>query len=106
MSFHVGQHVVCIWDAWGRSHPKLAGVVWPVKGQVYTVREIRLIESREVTGLALWFMEISNPVVKFKNVAEPMEVGFAARRFRPLNESRLDIFRAHLAPSPKQKERT
>lgn len=91
MTFHVGQRVVCVEAHWW---PNCAQP--PVKGRVYTVRNIPLDPPTNTLGLR--FEELFNPHVD----ALGGEWGFKAHYFRPLDERRLDVFRAMLAPKPKQ----
>lgn len=105
--FHVGQKVQCINDDWGdTAHPKLVGVVWARKGCVYTIRDMSHVKASYGSGLVLWFEEIVNPVVKFRDL-EPMEVAFAARQFRPLRKrtTSIEVFKRLLITSPKEVER-
>jgi len=96
--FHVGQLVVCVDGRWDRcsGYKEFS----PTKGVVYTVREI--VEHGENIGLQL--EEIINPPYLY--IEGFCEVAFAAARFRPVVETRLDVFREMLAPVPgvKQKE--
>jgi len=108
VSFYPGQHVICINDDWsgdGFDLSELAGIDLPKKGLVYTVEHT----EPPLTGVQfiVYLEEFSLPEVTIST--EDGEIsgipGFGADHFRPLDETRLDIFRAHLAPSPKQKER-
>lgn len=105
MSFHVGQHVVCVDDTpdVGRRKRYFFGLFRRfvptrktlVRGKVYRI---------------IWFgygTEFDSgatvAAVRVDGIYYPINQAHPASRFRPLDESRLDIFRAHLAPSPKQK---
>lgn len=89
--FHVGQKVVCLRKKWSvEAHPNLEGVTFPVFNRVYTIRNMDYLRTSYGEGVVLWFREIRNPVVKFRDLT-PMEAGFAARDFRPLRERKTDI---------------
>lgn len=104
MAFHVGQRVVCIRTA---PPPSFApDGIMPRIGVVYTIREIR--DDRLLGGRPdrVLLVEIDNSHLVgtksgiWKAFVEP---GFPPNAFRPLCESRLDQFRAHLAPTPKER---
>lgn len=103
MSFHVGQRVVCVDDDFGphSSHPKLSGVHWPQRGAVYTIRAMDFIAASYGEGTVLWFHEITNPVVKFRDLP-PMEVAFVAKFFRPVKTTSIEIFRQMLVTPPRE----
>lgn len=88
MSFHVGQLVVCVDD-----RPRRGSVVYhlPVplrRGTVYTIID---------TG-------VSNKGAPIVRIAEALphkgSSGFFADRFRPVDETRLEVFRK-IAANPK-----
>lgn len=91
--FRVGQKVVCI-DA--QPHSNMLSVGWladvPIKGAVYTVTDITQRPKHVICECpnALRFAEI-------KNLAD---VGYCAHRFRPIQETNIDVFRAMLKPLP------
>jgi hypothetical protein len=97
MSFHVGQLVQCV-----ESFQSVPGITVPLKGRIYTIREI-LTEGSE-SGFRLF--EIVNAPYRcwapIRGVVTE-EVVFVADHFRPLSDDRLAIFRQHLAPSPTDK---
>lgn len=98
MAFHVGQRVVCVKS--GRHH--IVGV-WdkvPEKGIIYTIRGIMPAAEIGAETDGLYLVEIVNPEIMTEDGGW-VEMPFASGRFRPLDESRLDQFRAHLAPAPK-----
>lgn len=91
MTFRVGQRVVCIgtlgtpnidWDAWC-SYWK---VVRPVRGKVYTIRDIRAGSIRQHIRL----VEIINPHAGFSD-APPQEPWFWADAFRPIVENKSEV---------------
>ena len=89
--FHVGQQVVCIedryWNPW-------VGDMSPVKGRVYTIREI-LIDA--ICRVGLRFEEIINaPHIYIDGQAER---AFLGDRFRPVRKTNIDVFTAMLAPA-------
>lgn len=95
--FHVGQHVVCVKRGkWKRED--LLGETHPHYGQVFTVRAIDYRGGRAV----LRFEEIRNPAMRRGPDGSPAEVKYWASRFRPLQDSCLDIFRQLLVNPPKQ----
>jgi len=82
-------HVVCIKEgSWsgGVGNPHS-----PAKGDVLTVRRVK----ENCDGHFLLFVEIVNP-----DFGCDAEAVFWAPRFRPLDERRLDIFRAVLTKAP------
>lgn len=91
MSFHVGQHVICVDDKFGLTALPIAV---PKKGVVYTVREV--IPEDKWGPSTLRLHEVVNPLRAY---AEGLcENSWDARAFRPLSSDRLSIFRQHLAP--------
>lgn len=92
--FKVGQKVVCINDDWFE-HPSWADVAHkPVKGQIYTVRDIDqlpLALGFDIPGLHL--IELTNPTQfwYFGMDIFVAEISFESDRFRPLEEKKTDI---------------
>lgn len=98
MSFHPGQRVVCVDAAPTREGRVLNALT---KGTVYTVRWAGMHDSPlngRIYGIRL--EEIHRGVCP---VHGRVDTPYNSRRFRPLDESRLDVFRAHLVTPPKQK---
>lgn len=96
MSFHVGQRVVCIKEGgWSHAEP---GERHPQKGEVLTIRNIDLCPD----GTFLQFAEIVNPQTRVDFDGLPAEAQYWSERFRPIDERRLDIFRALLVSPPKE----
>lgn len=92
--FHVGQHVVCVDDVgWVSSeyHPVL-----PKKGFVYVVSETIISPFNGALGLC--FVGIPTGI----HPTCGLPCAFRSERFRPLSESRLDVFR-QLLVSPKER---
>ena len=101
MTFHVGQKVVCVDVSFDGVDPRnLPGGQytpnWPIKGEVYTVREVFRKSIRLV--------EVINPKSRFaEQFGEP---AFLQRRFRPIVSRKTDIFalKALLVPGAKIRE--
>jgi len=89
--FEQGEKVVCIDD---RFHPEIAFLytALPEKGSTYTVRECEPGRARWVSAQKGWdsvdmkvlLVELTNPVDPSTTKGCPSELGFAARRFAPL----------------------
>jgi len=95
--FEPGQLVVCVDDSdpLGRAVDLMDGLK---RGAVYTVRW---------SGMASSHFNPTTPAVRLKEiyrspcpVTGEVDLPFAASRFRPLDDSKLSIFREMLAPSP------
>lgn len=102
MSFHVGQPIVCV-----RACPDGCGLgteALPKVGTVYTVREADVCRYSGVVCVLL--VEIVNPVALYwlshLGVHVHCEPAFNGNQFRPLDEKRLDVFRAMLVTPPKE----
>lgn len=93
MAFEVGQRVVCIADR-PTNDDGLPNFV--VKGHIYTIRGVGTFKGNH----GVWLEELANP--KTKGSWGCRERGFGVGRFRPVNESRLDIFRKLLVEPPKE----
>lgn len=85
---HVGRRVVCVDDKFVFVQQEKA-VTLPVRGQIYTVRNIEMIDGIPTIRLR----EIVNPHFVF--IKSPScytgEVAFKPERFRPLDEDDIDI---------------
>jgi hypothetical protein len=91
--FDIGEKVVCVDD---NIHPEIAFMftALPVKGEIYTVRDCEPGRAKWVTGQKGWdavdmkilLQELQNPIDPSTTKGIPSELGFAARRFRPLDE--------------------
>lgn len=96
MMFHVGQLVVCVDDS---PDP---GFKWdpgdaPTKGMIYTVAKAGIGGSgRSVIAL----QEKPRPPAKIM----AGHWGYRVSRFRPVQDSALDIFRRAEAPAPTERE--
>lgn len=90
--FHIGQLVVCInTEKFG-----CGAQTFPVKGRVYTVRELFTYNGEPHVHLN----EIVNPPDDFPaGYGEPW---FNAKRFRPVDDKRIEVFR-RIATSPKER---
>jgi hypothetical protein len=102
MSFHVGQHVVCIDDRprpgvrAGRGDERL-----PKKGITYTIRE--LVPGAPLgLGDGVLLEEIVNPVRWYTAPSGPVriELYFRVYRFRPVRDTSIDVFVKMLEPVP------
>lgn len=96
MSFYPGQLVVALttWDVEpGRIEEP------PVRGTVYTVRDVGF------DGNEPWIHvhELRNPAVYWGNLPEVREAGWGTQYFRPITETKLEIFRSLLNPTPEQR---
>ena len=83
-----GQKVVCINDAF-LSHFSLVYKQLPVKGDVYTIREVflgreKIVKGGDTATVGILLHEISNPPDPFH--ANHEEPGFASERFAPVEE--------------------
>ena len=92
MSFHKGQRVVCIKDGFKAG----SGEKTPVKGKVYTIRDIYFAEIKQCECLRL--VEIVNTPKNYADIGYG-ECGFRSQFFRPLCESRIAVFKAMLVSS-------
>lgn len=92
MVFYVGQKVVCIWDDWGQMD---AGEIAPLKGSVYTIRQI---DDEEPEGLYFTLEEIKNPTEETEEYGEG-EAIFHQDGFRPLEyQSIKDLIARVISP--------
>ena len=80
MTFRVGQKVVCI-----RGPGSYPGASWPVKGLVYTVRQI----NDWPAGAIILLEEINNSRF-MQELGNTIEPGFGAKFFRPVTEPKND----------------
>ena len=90
--FEPGEKVVCVDD---RFHPEIAFLytALPEKGRVYTVRECEPGRAKWMSAQKGWdsvdmkvlLVELLNPVDPSTTKGCPSELGFAARRFAPLD---------------------
>lgn len=89
-SWFVGMKVVCV-ETWCREPYRGHGdEQGPVAGQVYTIRQIGLLDPTEPSTICLRTVEIVNPVHNYDEVAR-FEICFAAERFRPVQTRSTDI---------------
>lgn len=84
---YVGQRVVCIADGWPQAY-RVIGLILPRKGTVYTVRHVEVYDG--CVGVHL--SEIKNR----PRPSDGRETLFDAHAFKPVDESRLDVFRSML----------
>lgn len=91
----VGMRVVCLRNPKPEVMKANPGA-WPFKGGVYTIKTVN--HWPEPHGTLLTFLELDNShMVGWISKLEP---GFSPNAFRPLDEHRLDIFRAVLTKAP------
>lgn len=82
------------------------GLTLPREGVVYTIRGVfppQPVADGSGSALPLLLNEIVNPAVEYPDgkVSEP---SWASTRFRPVDETRLDVFRNLLVDLPKEEE--
>ena len=94
----IGQKIVCIRD-WENPIPPACH--FPVKGNVYTVREL-LMEGAEPS---LRVFELRNPAVFYTNMVQPVEPAFVRWAFRPVatRPTDISIFKEILEPLTPEK---
>ena len=90
--FEQGEKVVCVDD---RFHPEISFLytALPEKGKTYTVRECEMGRAKWVSSQKGWdsvdmkvlLAELLNPLDPSTSKGCPSELGFAARRFAPLD---------------------
>ncbi len=102
-----GMRCVCVREY--PSVPLIPDLRLARKGRVYTVRAV--VSGDAGLGPCLYLCEISNAhlvgrVVQYwgERLGLWAEPAFEASFFRPLVETRLDQFRQHLAPAPRETE--
>lgn len=96
-NFQVGMKVVCVDDKFSGGWDRI--VKTPVKGKVYTIRQ--LLTFKACTGQVVTTVlleEIVNPVRQWDSGL--MEAGFVPRRFRPVvqRKTSIEIFKDMLNP--------
>lgn len=92
--WHIGQRVVCVDDSKSTHATKV------FKGNIYTIREFVIRPISKKYGIRL--QEISNDKVHVLGFGF-VEPAYCENRFRPLDEKRIDIFRAMLKNKEKEK---
>lgn len=90
--FHVGLKVVCINDDWGDPAPYVAlQMIMPVKGVIYTLRELDIAQCcpRHGDKLFVCLKEIDNShlIGRCDPNERPYEPMFGADHFRPLTDA-------------------
>lgn len=95
---YVGQRVVCVSDDWGpyAARSEQRGTKLPSVNRVYTIRAIELVGGE----IGLYFVELINPKIAMNGT----EQCFIAANFKPVDESRLDVFREMLKNVPNRKD--
>ncbi len=102
--FFIGQKVVCIDDVF--RDPDWKQFTVPIKNQIYTIRDIYIGYFKDETTVAIHLQEIINPFVPSYAVwgCPNGEVGFYWKRFRPLRETNIKVFKEILAKCSKELE--
>lgn len=90
--WHVGMQVVCVREDWR----PFCGETCPVKGAVYTVREVVYDSSHSETTLVL--EEIHNAPHVYRGYEGRRECGFRCSKFRPVRRTDISSFEALLSP--------
>jgi hypothetical protein len=107
MSFHVGQHVVCI-DMTPRLDgldPRYPDTVVPVLGGTYTVRDVFDAGPYGYDAEAgILLVEVVNPVRPYISKCGPVECEqfWLAFRFRPVCRTNIEVFEKMLVPVPQE----
>lgn len=98
MTWHVGQRVVCVNVTDSFMPENLRGNINGLeKGRVYTIRKIGTENHFGFKLNALWLEEI----VRTCPVKGISDMGSHEKRFRPIDESKIDCLREHLTKVPK-----
>lgn len=102
MAFYPGQRVVCVKDCEARD----LVIDPPVKGSVYTVRKTGVKHGIDMLWLEELMMKSAIGIWMAPHGLVPCDgdAGINKIVFRPLDENRLNVFRAMLAPKPKVRE--
>jgi len=99
--FQVGQRVWCV-----RAAKCFGGEVVPTVGEIYTIRELGVIQYSKARGLldtaGAKFCEITNPPRIYVGFSTPDEPFYPLHGFRPLREQNIEVFRQMCIKSPKQ----
>jgi hypothetical protein len=98
VNFHVGQQVVCVDDDY-TNHPAWVVVPnRPVRGSVYTIREVCEVTYETGPDIGLRLIEVVNaPICWRDGVAEH---AFHRQRFRPLRKTSIEVFERMLIKAP------
>lgn len=101
--FRVGQLVVCVRDDGfpNKETMRQRGAEFPVRGRIYTMRD--LYASDRGGLLCCRLVEITNPTLSVLCGCYGAEPGFSVSRFRPVVDSRLDVFREMLVRPPTER---
>ena len=94
--FEIGQRVVCI-DAKPRTIRLHQNEAMPVKGQIYTVRDVNpTVDCSTGMKPGIRLEEIVNPLNLYRTGLE--EMWFRATRFAPIRTTNIDVFLKMLEP--------
>ncbi len=107
--FFIGQKVVCIDDTF--IDPDWRPFTLPQKNQIYSIRHIFICSTKtDNAAIYLHLNEIINSWVHEKAWlysfwgAPNGEIGFNYKKFRPLKETNIEIFKKILIECPKELE--
>jgi hypothetical protein len=93
--FHVGQLVVCVDDNWPSPRGGYGDELLPIRGKIYTVREV--FQRRGDDEPSMLLEEVVNDVrpylMRDGSSVELLEPSFVLRRFHPVDNAALDVFR-------------
>ena len=92
--FRVNQKVVCVDDRFGKRWHQRGILQRPIKGRVYTVRDVGIYNFAVGPMPSLRLEEIINPIIDWDD-GDTSEIAFHAGRFRPAVERKTDISFAH-----------
>lgn len=100
MIYRCGQKVICINDSNWSENSMMNQTILPIKGRVYTIREI-YPSYKIVFGTAFLLYEIVNKKYDhfFGYAGQMVEPGFLAERFRPVvdeSKTNIEVFRKML----------
>ena len=94
--FEIGQRVICTNAKPTSAKRKTLGEIYPVEGQVYTIRATRVWHGEPGVHLE----EIVNQPRKYVGGVD--EVWFRASRFAPIKKTDISVFLKMLEPTPER----
>jgi hypothetical protein len=84
MRFERGDNVLCVDDDWNCDAFQLIAIPFrPIRGAMYTVREVYECQDDAEPAVGICLFELVNPVTAWADGFR--EGSFASRRFRPIN---------------------
>lgn len=103
IDYDVGDMIVCIDGSFKNSY-HVNHAKKPIEGSIYICRGFMPDDIGGVDDLAIWLVEIVNPVITvwdhFNGREVKLEPGFFARRFRKVKETKIDEFQKILKETP------